>query len=186
MVSRKLKICMSVSALFLIIVIAVIVALIFTVFKIKDPVVTVHPVIGPGSLSVTNLSSSVFIPTLITITNPNYGDFRSVNSTGHVNYDGNVVADIPLASNFIPARSQINISSNAEFNVAKMIEDPKFLLDIASGTLNFTSDAVMPGKVIILKFIKMKATTHSSCDISLGIVSNRVHVESNCVTKIKI
>ncbi|MED6157076.1 hypothetical protein PIB30_020064 [Stylosanthes scabra] len=183
MASKKLKICMAVSALFLIIVIAVIIALIFTVFKIKQPVVSVYPT-GLRNLSFSNLSLTVSIPTLITITNPNHGDFRYVNSTGYVNYDGNVVAEIPLVTNSVPARSKINISTTAEFNVSKFIEDQNFWVDVMSGTLNLTSNTVMPGKATILKFIKLKATTYSSCDISLHIISK--HVESNCVTKIKL
>ena len=184
MATRGLKICLGVSALFLIIATTVIVTLIFTVFKLKDPEILVHP-IGLENISLSpGLALNVSLSTLITIVNPNYGGFRYINSTGYVNYDGNVVAEIPLVTNFVPARSKINVNTAADFMVQKLINDPKFWVDVASGTLNLTSSATMPGKASILKAIKLKAMAYSWCNFSFNIISK--HVDSKCVSKIKL
>ncbi|KAI4305118.1 hypothetical protein L6164_028504 [Bauhinia variegata] len=120
----------------------------------------------------------------ITIKNPNYASFRYYNSTAYVNYRDLIVAEVPMQGQLIPARSKINLTTSADFMVAKLIEDPNFWLDFANGSLNFTSMATLPGKVAMLKTIKFKGTVNNWCDISVNISSKAV--VSKCISKIKL
>lgn len=186
MAARGLKICLAVSLLFLIIVTTVIVALALTIFKPKDPVISVYPF---GLESFDNFSMSpelnVTIGMLVTMENPNYGSFKFINSTSYVKFEDTVVAEVPMESEFVPARSTINVTTHADFMVKKLIYNPKFFSDILlSGTLNMTSTAALPGKVTMLKIIKFKATAYSSCDIYFHVISMRA--DTKCTTKIKL
>ncbi|KAL2331826.1 hypothetical protein Fmac_019407 [Flemingia macrophylla] len=148
MASRGVKICLVVSLLFLIIVTILIVALAFTIFKPKNPDITVHP-LGLENLDISllpNLTLNVSVGMLITIENPNYGSFEYTNSTGYVNFHDTVIAEVPIEADLVPARSQINVSTSADFMVAKLINDPNFWSDVMDGTLIFTSTATLPGK----------------------------------------
>ncbi|KAI4305122.1 hypothetical protein L6164_028508 [Bauhinia variegata] len=184
---RGIKICLGVSALLTLIFTTVIVTLIFTIFKPKDPIITIHPVdienINQLSFG-SNVTINVTLDMDITVQNPNYASFRCHNSTGYVNYHDIVVAEVPMKAQLIPARSKINLTTSADFMVGKLIEDPNFWLDFANGTLNFTSMATLPGKMTMLKIIKFKGTVNNWCDISVNISSKAV--ESKCLSKIKL
>lgn len=183
--NRGLKICLAVFFIFLILLTTVIVTLIFTVFKPKDPEITVTPLgldkIQPSfSLNATNVTLNV----AITIVNRNYGSFRYENSTGYVNYGDVVLAEVPMETENIPARSTVNVTTTADFMVGKLITDPKFLIDVADGSFDLTSMATLPGKVTMLKIFKMKATVHNTCDMSVNVTSRAF--DTKCRSKIKM
>nr|KYP58745.1 hypothetical protein KK1_014166 [Cajanus cajan] len=121
---------------------------------------------------------------VITIQNPNYGSFEFTNSTGYVNFHDTVIAEVPIDAELVPARSQINVSTSADFMVAKLVNDPSFWSDVVHGTLIFTSTATLPGKARMFNIIKLKATAYSLCDISFNISSK--DVDTNCISKVKL
>ena len=186
MANRGLKICLAVSLLFLVIVTIMIVTLFMTIFKPKNPEITVHPVgLEDFQFSLSpNLTINVTLGMIITIRNPNYGSFQYINSTSYVKFHDTVVAEVPIEAELVPARSQINVNTSADFMVAKLINDPNFLSDVLGGTLNFTSTIALPGKARMLNIIKLKATSYSTCDISVNISSR--NVDTNCKSKIKL
>ncbi|KAK7261078.1 hypothetical protein RIF29_27382 [Crotalaria pallida] len=185
MASKGVKTCLGVSLLFLIIVVGVIVTLSLTIFKIRDPDVSVHP-LGLKNLNFSfSPNTNMSMPMLITIVNHNHGSFRYKNSTGYVNYGGTVVAEVPMLSSLVPPRSSINVTSYASFMIGRLLENPKFWSDIVTGgTLNMTSTTALPGKVIALKIIKLKATAYTTCDISLNIISKTA--DTKCISKLKL
>ncbi|XP_027343345.1 late embryogenesis abundant protein At1g64065-like [Abrus precatorius] len=185
MATRGLKMCLGGSVLFLIIVAIAIVTLFFTIFKPKDPDISVNPV-GlqhfPFALS-PNLTMNLSLATVITIGNPNYGSFEFTNSTGYVNFHDNVVADVPIGANLVPARSKINLNTCTELMVGKLALDPHFWSDVLVGTLNLTSTATLPGEARFLKIIRLKATSSTSCNISFNFHTK--DVDSKCISKVK-
>ncbi|KAK7402032.1 hypothetical protein VNO78_13976 [Psophocarpus tetragonolobus] len=185
MANRGLKSCLCVSLLFLIIVTIVIVTLSFTMFKPKNPKITVQPV-GLEDLASAispNLTQNISLGMMITVGNPNYGSFEYQNSTGYVNFHDSVIGEVPIRADFVPARSMIMMNTSADFMIGKLLKDPNFWSDILQGTLNFTSETALPGKAGFLKIFKLQATSYSSCDISLNIKAK--NVTSNCISKIK-
>ncbi|KAL2981440.1 hypothetical protein AAZX31_13G289900 [Glycine max] len=186
MANKGLKFCLIVSLLFLIIVTIVIVTLFFTVFKPKDPNITVHP-IGLEHFDFSllpNITANVSLGMVITIENPNYGSFEFTNSIGYINFHDTVVGEVPIGAELVPAHGQINVNTWANFMVAKLISVPKFWSDVLSGTLNFTSTSSLPGIARMFKIFKLKATAYSSCNISLRIVPR--NVDTKCISKIKL
>ncbi|KAL5082036.1 hypothetical protein RYX36_010457 [Vicia faba] len=182
MVSRNMKICLSVSAMVLIVVAAITVALIFTIFKLRDPNIIVQ-------LSrydfLDNLSPNITIPVLVIIKNSNYGKFKYIDSFSYITYRDTLVGTVPVPSRLVPARGGINVTTHANFMVGELIRNPNFFLDIQNGNkFSLMSKAELPGKVILLSFIKMKAMATNQCDISVNISSN--DVVSNCTSHIMI
>ncbi|KAK7324785.1 hypothetical protein VNO77_28629 [Canavalia gladiata] len=184
MVSRGGKICIGVSLILVIAIGTVIATLSLTIFKIRDPVISIHPV-GLENLKFSlNFSSNVSLGMILTMGNPNYASFEFKNSISHVNFHKNVVADVPIQGEVVPARGTINVTTSAGLMVEKLILDPDFFTDISTGYLNLTSTSVLPGIARVLKIIKLKATTYSSCNISMEIHTKAV--SSNCIAKLKL
>lgn len=184
MTTKGLKICLLVSMIFFIIVATVILSLVFTIFKPKNPGVTVYP-LGLKDLEFFQPNStSVPLKMLITIVNPNYGSFKSKNATGYLNYQDTVIADVPLEPKLLPARRTTNVTTTAGLMSGKLISDETFLEDIEDGSFNLTAKATFHGKVHFIKIFKKKATVDIFCNIFFNITSLYTH--SNCITRIKV
>ncbi|CAK8535538.1 unnamed protein product [Lathyrus sativus] len=183
MVSRNMKICLSVSAMVLIVVSTITIALIFTVFKVRDPNIIVE--LSHFDFLTPDISPNITIPVLIIIKNSNYGKFKHEDSFSYINYRETLVGTVPIPSQLVPARGGINVTTHANFMVGELIQNPSFFVDIQNGSkFSLMTKAELPGKVIALGFIKMKAMATNECNISVNIISN--DVVSNCISHIKI
>ena len=183
---RGLKICGGAPALALIVVAAVFVTLLFTLFQPKDPEITARPV---GLENIMNLSvfpiNNVTLNMSITIDNKrNYGSFKFKNGTAYVNYRGGVVAEVPVGHNLVPARGKIDINATTDLMVGKMLSNPEFFDDFIAGSLNLTSTASFRGRMNLFNILKRRATAFSDCEISVFVASGEV--QSKCKTKIKL
>lgn len=166
---RDLKICCGVTILRFIIVLTVLVALSLTILKPKQPQVTPLPVtlekfeLVPSLPPILNVTLGI----VVTINNRNYGSFKYVDTTAYISYRGNVVAEAPIEHGTIPSRGKHNISTSTEISSDKFLSNPYFLTDVLVGNLNFTSSSTMHGKVRVFEFLKIKATTFTTCDIAV-------------------
>ncbi|KAD3336694.1 hypothetical protein R6Q59_028214 [Mikania micrantha] len=182
---RPMMICCVATAVILIIIIVTAITLYFTIFKPKQPEITTQ------SVTLESFSTNVFdvedtnvtLGITITIKNPNYGGFKYENSTSYVTYHGDVVAMAPVTADTIPSRGQHNVGATVLVIGKSLISNPNFLKDLATNTLNFTSTTTLKGKAIVLKLFKKKATTYSSCDVSLYILEK--NATSYCKSKVK-
>ncbi|XP_030462353.1 uncharacterized protein LOC115682307 [Syzygium oleosum] len=178
MARRGLKICCFTSVVFLAILTIIIVTLSLTIFKPKQPQITVQPI------GLENILFNHTLSMLVTIDNPNYGSFEYKSTTSYVNYRGSTVAEVPIVHNKIPAREKVNMTTSTNLIIDKLISNPSFGEDVASGCLNFTSTVTLPGKVGVAKIFKLHATAYSTCYILFHIQSKAV--DSNCITRLKL
>ncbi|XP_061363077.1 uncharacterized protein LOC133306727 [Gastrolobium bilobum] len=186
MAAKGFKTYLGVCVLLVIIIVGVIVIITQTMFKLKDPDINLHPV-GLDKFDfflLLNSTKNVTLGMMISIKNPNYGTFKYKNSTGYVNYDNTIVAEVPIEGRLVQPHSKMNLSTHAYIMPSKLVNDPQFFTDVGVGTLNLTSKAELHGKVSLMKVIKMKATAYSSCNISLNISSK--DVDTKCISKIKL
>ncbi|KAI4295861.1 hypothetical protein L6164_035861 [Bauhinia variegata] len=184
--SRGMKICCGVTAIILIALVVTLTILFFTVFKPKDPIIINHPV------KLENLDL-VFFPVIelkvslgivVTVRNRNHGSFSYHNSTAYVYYRGNNMAEAPINADTIPARGDHNISTSLNVFVDNLTKFQNLPEDIKSGVVNLTSASTLYGKIKILNFFKVKATSYSSCDIFVFIFNNTSN--SICKSKVKL
>ncbi|WOH11745.1 hypothetical protein DCAR_0831236 [Daucus carota subsp. sativus] len=181
---RGLKICCGVTALIIIILIVVAIILFFTVFKPKQPEVSLRSV---------NLQNIKFfpLPFLLNVTlgitvlvdNPNYGSFKYKDSTTYVTYHGTEIAEAPIQHDMVPARGTHDISTIVVVEGEKMILNPSFPADSKAGVFNFTTSTTLHGKATALKILKIKVKSVNTCDISLVPLTQ--NVTAVCTSKIK-
>ncbi|KAE8657386.1 putative Melanoma inhibitory activity protein 3 [Hibiscus syriacus] len=187
--SRGIKICCGVAAIFIVIVAIVFLILALTVFKPKNPEIVVYPLgledIGLGLRGILNASAiNATVSMVIAVNNRNYGSFKFKNTTGFINYRGDIVATVPIQQSLVPARGKLNISTVADFMVDRLVSNATFWSDVLAGSVNFSSDATVHGKVTMFNALKIHASVPSKCDISIFIRSRTV--QSICKTKIKL
>ncbi|KAM7271797.1 hypothetical protein ACFE04_031011 [Oxalis oulophora] len=186
MATRKSKVCCAATIGFLSIIVIVITTLSLTILKPKQPEVLARP-LGLENIQFDgypNVTMNVTLDVIVTIDNKNYGSFKFKNSTVYLNYHEIIVAEIPVEEDLVPARRKININTNADFMVDKLMTSPYLLQDIVAGSLNFTSKAILHGEVGMFNLLKLEANVYSTCDISLFILSQNVVI--TCQSKIKL
>lgn len=179
---RGLKVCL-VSLIFVIFLVALIIVLAFTVFKPKDPEISVKVMSFPIS---SGLSGNATVNMTVTIVNRHYGSFRYENSMGHVNFKDLDVADVPMEPRIVPARSTVSFNTSTNFMIGKLVKDPKFWEEVTqnNGTVVLKSETILPGKATMLKIFKRDATVYNNCDISIHIAP--MSVDSVCYSKLKL
>ncbi|KAF4368516.1 hypothetical protein F8388_018640 [Cannabis sativa] len=155
------------------------------VFKPKEPQIMANPT-GLEKIDYSfTPNMTINLDMIVTIDNKeNYGSFKFKNSTAYVNYRGDVVAEIPIGQNIVPAHGKLNITSSTDFMIGKVISNPNFLLDFIDGRLNLTSIAILHGKVNLFNIVKRHATASSYCDISFKIDDK--NIQTICKSKINL
>lgn len=182
---RGLKICCGVTALIIIILLVVAIILFFTVFKPKQPDISIQSVTLqtirffplPFFLNVT-------LGITVLVDNPNYGSFKYKDSTTYVTYHGTDIAEAPIEHDTIPARGTHDISTDVVIEGEKLIFSPSFPNDSLAGVFNFTTTTTLHGKATALKILKMKVKSINTCNISLVPLSQ--NVTTVCISKIKL
>lgn len=183
--SKGLKICCGVTAILIILLLVTLLVLFLTVFKPKDPIIILQSVKFQGfEFQIPELKLNVSLGIVVTVNNRNHGSFSYQNSTSYLNYRGNLVAEASIHEDTIPARGALNISTSLNVFADEVSKSQGLLGDYARGVINFTSTTTLPGKVKILKLFKMKATSYSTCDLSVSVQDRSVN--STCNIKLKL
>ncbi|KAB1226358.1 hypothetical protein CJ030_MR1G020579 [Morella rubra] len=180
-----LKLCCVVTAVILVIIAIVVVVLGFTIFKPREPIISIH-LLG---LKTTNLpmlfmnaKQNATLPALVTIENPNYGAYKYKNSTSHVTFHGSLVGEAPLVGRYVPARRVVNITIHVSLVPEKLLTNPHFEKDYEAGNLNLTSTISLPGKVSFLKIFKMHGRIDTWCNTTVFLRAKVA--ESTCETRL--
>ncbi|XP_059294855.1 uncharacterized protein LOC132047896 [Lycium ferocissimum] len=182
---KALKIGCGITAILLIILLVVGIILYFTILKPKDPKVTTQ------SVTLESIRFELFpafhlnltIGLILTIHNRNYGSFKYKSSRAYVTYHGDPAAEAPIQADTIPARADHDLKTTVLIDSDGFSKNPAFSGDVASGCWNFTSLTTLHGKVTVWKVLKLKATTVSTCDIS--VFTKFQNASSVCKSKIK-
>lgn len=186
---RSFKICCGVTLLLSIILIIVSITLFYTVLKPKKPQINLHPISlhEIESQILSRLSLNVTLELIITIKNPNYGSFKFEDSIASLIYHGNnSVGEIVIEHGTVPSKGELNTRSNyANITGDKLVKSPYFMKDIEAGSLNFTSNLTLHGKVKVLKIFKIHATVTSYCDISV-LVHSHLAIQLSCHSKVRL
>nr|GMC72891.1 Late embryogenesis abundant protein, LEA-14 [Ipomoea batatas]GME21608.1 Late embryogenesis abundant protein, LEA-14 [Ipomoea batatas] len=184
---KSLKICCCSLLLIIVVLVIVFVSLFFTVFKPKDPILTPYPTKlqnvhfrfdpSPSITATLNL--------IINVKNPNRGDFEYKDATASLDYRGISVAGIPVQHGTVPGRGEINVTTYANVTGDKIAGNPSFLEDMAAGSVMFTSSAALPGKVKVVRTLKIHATVLMTCDVCV-FTNQSYYVQSTCNARIKL
>lgn len=166
--------------LLLVVVIMVILAL--TVFKARNPVVTV------GSVSLRDLDFSLSsalrvainasIDVGISVKNPNQVGFRYDNASALLYYDGGLVGEAPIPSGRIGAGKSIAMNLTLAVMADRLLTNSKLYSDVLAGSLPLTTSTRISGKVPVL-LVKVKVVSYSTCNITVDI-TNRTLKDSVC------
>ncbi|XP_044491526.1 uncharacterized protein LOC123215474 [Mangifera indica] len=173
---KRRNICI-VLGLTLILLILTIVILSFTVFKAKDPVITVDSV-ALDYLSVhldiarVTVNINLTVAVNLTIDNPNKVGMKYNNTTSTLIYRGEEVGEIPIPAGEVSADESVHMSVLVTVMADRFMSNSQVFNDVVAGSLSLSSYTKITGKVSIFKIFKVHVTTVSECSFTV-FISNR-------------
>lgn len=194
---RCIKCCGAILA-FLLIEAVVVVILIFTVFKIKDPIIKLNgvkvngldlvdattttttnpPTPGPGS-NIMTLTADV------SVKNPNYASFKYKNTTTTLYYYGTVIGEARSPAGKAKARRTMRMNITVDIITDRLISHPMLTTEMASGLITMNSYTIVGGKVKMIKLINKHVTVKMNCTVSVNTTTRSIQ-DQKCKKKVKL
>lgn len=184
---RWVRCCACVAALLLIEAIVVVI-LIFTVFKVKDPIIRMNKV-TVDKLELINGTTprpgtNMTLTADVSVKNPNFASFKYQNTTTTLSYRGAVIGEARGPPGRAKARRTMRMNVTVDVITDRILAQPELGSDYNSGLLTMNSYTVVGGRVKIL-IIKKHVTVRMNCSLTINITSQAIQ-QQKCKRKVKL
>ncbi|XP_055814996.1 uncharacterized protein LOC129884734 [Solanum dulcamara] len=190
---RCFKYCACIST-FLFLVAIILIILIFTVFKVKDPIIRMNGV-TVEKLDLVNTSgnllpmpksgSNMTIKADVSVKNPNYSSFKYSNTTTTISYRDTVVGEARSPQGKSKARKTVRMNITIDIITDKIVSHPGLQDDISTGLLTMNSYTSVSGRIKWLNMIKKHVVVKMNCSITVNITSQAIQ-DQKCAKKVKL
>ncbi|XP_068668978.1 uncharacterized protein [Aristolochia californica] len=179
---RRCRFCPFCIALALLLLTLLIVSLIlaFTLFKHRDPQVTLLSATVDGvaprlTLPVTSVNLNVSLRLSLHVYNPNRVAFKHHPGKSVVLYNGTQVGEADVAPGSVAARGSENIGVNLTVEADKFLPDVSRLIgDIMAGEIDMEAYTRVPGRLNVMGIFKRNMVAISECQFGIGIPDVRI------------
>ncbi|KAH7440586.1 hypothetical protein KP509_03G000700 [Ceratopteris richardii] len=158
----------------------VIIVLAFTVFKAKEPDISIKQIelgsLGlPTSLNLSDLHLNLSLTVVVSVYNPNHASFRYSNSTSFMFYRHLTVGEASIPAGKIGARGTQILRSTLMLNASSsLLLEPSLLSDFSAGSFPMSTSSVVYGRINILNIFKHHARSTSVCTMFIDVSSRSV------------
>lgn len=166
----------------------VVLVLALTVFRIKDPDMTMNsiriegmtfsPTPLPGSLNMTLIAG-------ISVKNPNDASFKFGNSTTVISYEERKIGEALIPAGKAPARRTIRMNVTVEVLAGELMGNMNMFKDLMSGKVTVNSYTKMGGRVNLLNIFKKHADVIMNCSLTMS-VSDQSILEQKCKRRVHL
>ncbi|XP_026427803.1 late embryogenesis abundant protein At1g64065-like [Papaver somniferum] len=164
------------------ILVAVFLALLFTLF-LRDPEIKTN------KLTVVKLKSdlkfNVSLIADVSMKNPNAATFKYGNSTTVLYYKGNQIGEIPIPPGKAKPRRTQQMDLPFELDTAKLYTTPGIQSDAVSGVLDMTTKTRVVGKMKIFGITNNNIVVKMDCKMRFNLTSLSI-LDQKCKTKSSI
>lgn len=186
---RRIICCGSTVALLLLLVI-VFVILAFTVFKARDPKVTVNSVALDHfefkfDASQLKLDLNVSLDLNLSIKNPNKASFKFGNSTTELLYHGTNIGEAKVPADKIGSDSTLTMNVTVTVLADRLLSNGNAVSDALSGSFPLSTWTRIAGRVNFLNIYKHHAVSYSSCNMTIAVPAGTL-TSQNCTHSIKL
>ncbi|KAK4415893.1 hypothetical protein Salat_2696700 [Sesamum alatum] len=185
---RWVKCCGCIAAVVLVQAIVVVI-LIFTVFKVKDPIirmtgVTVQRLELIAGTTTPRPGSNMTLNAHVSVKNPNYASFKYQNTTTALYYRGTVIGEARVPPGRARARRTMRMNVTVDVMTDRILSQPHLSSDINSGLVAISSYTRVGGRVKMF-IIKKHVTVTMNCTITINATSQAIH-QHKCKLKVKL
>lgn len=172
---KYIKCCGCITAIILIQVMIVLV-LVFTVFRVKDPVLKMNSVKIEGldaAIGGENIRRGTNFTVIadVSVKNPNVATFKFNNATTNLSYHGKMIGEARTPPGHAKARRTLHMNVTLDVMADQLLDVPQLGSDFLAGALPMSSYTRINGKVKILNIIKKNVVVRINCTMTVGIKS---------------
>lgn len=185
---RFIKCCAYISALIVVLAVVVVV-LIFTVFRVKDPIIRTNKIAITKLELVNNTipkpGSNITITADVSVKNPNVASFRYSKTSTTLYYHDTVVGEAHGPPGQSKARRTSRMNITVDIIADRILANPNLPADFGSGLIGMDSYSRIPGRVKILNIINKHVVVKMNCTITFN-VSSRAIQQQDCKRKVDL
>ena len=167
----------------------VIITLIFTVFRIKDPVIKMNKISVTQLELVNNTTpkagTNMSLTADVSVKNPNVASFKYSNTTTTLYYHGTVVGEARGPPGRAKPRRTMRMNITVDIITDRLMSSPNLAAEMGSGLLTMSSYSRIPGRVKMLNIIKRHVVVKMNCTITVNISSQAIQ-EQKCKRKVNL
>lgn len=186
---RKFIKCCTCVLAFLLFLAGVIIILMFTIFRVKEPIIKLNGVKVTKHGLVNNITpkpgDNISLIVDISVKNPNIASFRYSNTTTTLYYHDIMVGEARGPPGHAKARRTMRMNVTVVVIVDRIMSSPNLSADMGSGLITMSSFSRVPGQVKILKLFKKHVIVKMSCTTTVNISTQDIQ-EQSCKRKVKL
>ncbi|KAI4328845.1 hypothetical protein L6164_021168 [Bauhinia variegata] len=174
---------------FLLLVTTVIIVLIFTVFRVRDPIIRMN---GFRVTKLELINKTIPKPGVnmsviadVSVKNPNAASFRYSNTTATLYYHGITVGEARGPPGQSKARRTTRMNITIDIITDRLLSSPNLSTDVDSGLLTMSIYSTVPGRVKILNLFRKHVVVKTNCTATVNISSQAIK-EQKCKRKVII
>lgn len=168
----------------------VLIVLIFTEFKAKDPKIKVTGIaLKSFSLkldsTLTNFQLDVSLHLNVSVYNPNVASFKYSNSSTFLSYRGREVGSAPIPPGKVGAKKTEKLETDLNIHALQIVMDSNLTSDLKAGIIPINTYSSLQGKLNVINVFKHHAVSTSDCSANI-MVTNQTLGDFSCDYKIKL
>ncbi|KAL2610869.1 hypothetical protein R1flu_022561 [Riccia fluitans] len=187
---RSCQIWCGVTTALLLVLVILILILSFTVFKAKNPRITVTGMtlqtfsanVDP-SLSSVHLDVSLQLN--VSVRNPNIASFKYENSSTFLFYRGKEVGSAAIPAGEVKAKQTVRFSTFLEIQALDIMIDANLTSDLAANIIPVSTYASIQGRLNVINVFKRHAVSTTECTANIFITNTTLR-DFNCVYSLKM
>ncbi|CAM6116956.1 unnamed protein product [Calypogeia fissa] len=161
----------------LLIVVIVIVVLALTIFRVRDPEITVQS-FQLMSFSLTYLTTgpqlSFILNVVVAVKNRNHASYKYHSSIAYIYYHGATVGSANVPAGEVKAESTTTISTQVTANPVAFLGNPSLPGDVQAGSIPLVVQTVLMGEIDVATIVKHHATTVATCNLNVLVQTQTV------------
>lgn len=186
---KCIKICVFIAVPLLVLAIIIII-LMFTIFKIKNPVINLNRVtinqLNVGSTNSAGSVSNMSLTAEVSVKNPNVASFKYGNTTTRLYYGGTmVIGEARGPGGQARARRTMRMNITVDVMTSKILSDPNLQSDLSRGLIPISSYTKVGGRVKMLSFIRRHINVVMNCSVMINVTSQAIQ-QQKCNRKVEL
>lgn len=181
--------CCGCTTAFLLIEAVVILILIFTVFRVKDPIIKLNGVTITKLELINNTipkpGTNMSLTADVSVKNPNVASFKYTNTTTTLYYQGKTVGEARGPPGRAKARRTMKMNITVVIITDQLISSPSLRNEVSSGLLTMNSFSKISGRVKIMSIIKKHVIVKMNCTMTVNITSQAIQ-KIKCKRKVSL
>ncbi|XP_058100186.1 late embryogenesis abundant protein At1g64065-like [Magnolia sinica] len=186
---RRCIICCGCCAATTLILAIVILVLALTVFRVRDPDMTLNSIIIDrmkfNKETTSNPSINMTLKADVSIKNPNIASFKFGNSTTLIYYRGTSVGQAYTPAGKASAKRTLQMNVTIDVLADRLIGDMDLYKDLISGSLQVNSHTKIGGRVNLLNIFKRHVDVEMNCNITVSLNNNAIS-DQKCKRSVKL